>query len=56
MHPGSPLTPEVWLRDQFLSKALAQSQVVRRKKRDIERYVGMPAFLDERNRRGFRTV
>ena len=56
MHPGPPLTPEVWLRDQFLSKALAQSQVVRRKKRDIERYVGMPAFLDERNRRGFRTV
>ena len=56
MHPGPPLTPEVWLRDLFLSKSVAQGQMLRHKKRDIERYVGMPAFLDEMNRRGFRTV
>jgi len=31
-------------------------QIVRRKARDIERYVGMKRFLDELERRGFRAL
>lgn len=53
MH-GPPLTPDVWLRDLFLCKAVAEGHVIRRKRRDIERYVGMDRFTEEIRRRGFR--
>ncbi|MGD9862499.1 MAG: aspartate aminotransferase [Pseudodonghicola sp.] len=52
----SPLSPEIWLRDLFACKAVQQGQVVRRKLRDIERYVGLERFLQELESRGFRAV
>ncbi len=50
---NSPLSPEVWLRDLFTSKAVQQGGVIRRKARDIERFAGMELFLREIDRRGF---
>ena len=50
---NSPLTPEVWLNDLFSCKAVQQGGVIRRKRRDVERFVGMEAFLREVERRGF---
>lgn len=55
-NPASPILPENWLRDVFACKAVQQGQIVRRKTRDVERYVGMERFLDELHRRGFRAV
>ncbi|GHF67948.1 hypothetical protein [Seohaeicola zhoushanensis] len=53
---GSPISPETWLRDLFLCKAVAEGHVIRRKRRDIERYVGMDRFTEEVQRRGFRAL
>lgn len=53
---GSPILPENWLRDLFACKAVQQGQIVRRKTRDVERYVGMDRFLEEVRNRGFRAV
>ncbi len=53
---SSPLTPELWLQDMFASKAVQRGQVIRRKARDIERFVGMDLFRTELQRRGFRAV
>ena len=50
------LSPNIWLRDLFASKAVQQGQVVRRKRRDIDRYVGIDRFLQELESRGFRAV
>lgn len=55
-HAPSPILPETWLRDLFLCKAVQQGQVVRRKRRDVERYVGMARFLDEIRHRGFQAI
>jgi hypothetical protein len=55
-HPGSVLSPEIWLRDLFSSKSVTSGQVIRRKKRDIERYAGMELFLREARARGFQVV
>lgn len=52
----SPLSAEVWLQDLFSSKAVARGEVIRRKRRDIETYAGMDAFVAELRRRGFRAV
>jgi len=51
---ASPLSPEVWLNDLFASKAVNQGGVIRRKARDIERFVGMDRFMVEIDRRGYR--
>lgn len=51
--PGSALSADVWIRDVFACKAVQQGLVVRRKIRDIERYVGMECFLAEVRARGF---
>lgn len=51
-----PLCPDVWLRDLFACKAVQQGQVIRRKKRDIERFAGRDLFLAEVRRRGFQVV
>ncbi|MEN0079360.1 MAG: hypothetical protein AAF753_09645 [Pseudomonadota bacterium] len=40
----------------FSSKAAAQGGVIRRKLRDIERYVGRELFVAELHRRGFQAV
>ncbi|MFK7835876.1 MAG: N-(5'-phosphoribosyl)anthranilate isomerase [Sulfitobacter sp.] len=53
---ASPLTTHEWLIDLFGSRAAATGGVVRRKKRDIERYVGLAEFIDELARRGFHAV
>lgn len=50
------LTPERWLREVFACKAVQQGAVIRRRRRDIERVVGMETFLAEVARRGFRAV
>ncbi|KPU84239.1 hypothetical protein JI58_04960 [Marinosulfonomonas sp. PRT-SC04] len=55
-HHPSPLSPEIWLREVFASKSVQRGEVIRRKIRDIERYVGMEAFRKELRRRGFRAV
>ena len=53
---NSPLSAEIWLKDLFSSKAVAQGGVIRRKARDIERFAGMDLFMAEIHRRGFRVA
>lgn len=53
---ASPLSPEMWLRDLFSSKAVNNGGVIRRKARDVERFAGMEKFLAEVDRRGFRVA
>jgi hypothetical protein len=52
----SPLSPEIWLHDLFASKAVQQGDVIRRKARDIERFVGMEMFMREIHRRGYQVA
>jgi len=52
----SPLSSEEWMRHLFDSRAAQEGAVIRRKLRDIERYVGKEAFLHELQRRGFHAV
>jgi len=53
---NSPLSPEVWLKDLFASKAVQEGAVIRRKARDIERFVGMERFMAEIHRRGYQVA
>mgnify|MGYP005853186627 CR=1 FL=1 len=53
---NSPLSPEVWLHDLFTCKAVQQGGVIRRKARDIERFVGMDLFMREIHRRGYQVA
>tara|TARA_R110002073_G_scaffold92465_1_gene216739 strand:- start:35 stop:298 length:264 start_codon:yes stop_codon:yes gene_type:complete len=50
------LTAEHWILQVFSAKAAHEGGVVRRKIRDIERYVGFDAFLSELDRRGYSAV
>ncbi|WP_102109086.1 N-(5'-phosphoribosyl)anthranilate isomerase [Oceaniglobus roseus] len=50
------LAPEHFLADLFAAKAARQGGVIRRKRRDIERFYGVEAFLEEMRRRGFGVV
>lgn len=50
------LSPEAWLLHLFSSQAAREGSVIRRKVRDVERYVGRDAFLDEMQRRGYPVV
>lgn len=52
----SPLSPDVWLHDLFACKAVQQGGVIRRKARDVERFVGFTAFFAEIDRRGYQVV
>lgn len=52
----SPLSPEAWLYDLFASKAVQEGAIIRRKARDIERFVGMELFMREIHRRGFQVA
>ena len=56
MRTDSPLSPEMWLRDLFSSKAVNRGGVIRRKARDVERFAGMENFMAEVDRRGFRVA
>lgn len=51
-----PLSPEGWIRYLFASKAALEGGIVRRQVRDVERYYGRRAFLEEMKRRGFPVV
>jgi len=53
---NSPLSPEVWLKDLFASKAVQEGAVIRRKARDIERFAGMARFMAEIDRRGYQVA
>lgn len=44
------------MRNLFSSRAAAEGAVIRRKLRDIERFVGRDAFMAEIRRRGFQAV
>lgn len=48
-----PLSADAWVTDLFSSKAAREGAVIRRKLRDIERYVGRDAFEIELKRRGY---
>lgn len=50
------MSPQHWVTHVFSAKAAREGGVVRRKVRDIERYVGLAAFLEELDRRGFSAV
>jgi hypothetical protein len=56
--PAMPhyLSPDIWLRHLFSSQAAQEGGIIRRKVRDIDRYVGRDAFLAEMRRRGFAVV
>ncbi len=47
---------ETYLADMFGAKSVARGRVIRRKARDIDRYVGRSAFVEELERRGYRAV
>ncbi|MCR8826638.1 hypothetical protein [Pseudosulfitobacter koreensis] len=54
--PHGPFSPERYMLEIFSAKAARQGAVVRRKIRDIERYVGRDAFLREVQRRGYGVI
>ena len=56
MSPPDYLSPEMWLRHLFSAKAAHNGGVVRRKVRDVERFVGLAAFEREIARRGYFAV
>ncbi len=45
-----------WVSHLFSSQAAREGGVIRRKIRDVERFVGRETFLDEMKRRGFPVV
>ncbi|MEL7100102.1 MAG: hypothetical protein AAGM84_14855 [Pseudomonadota bacterium] len=49
-------TAETYLADMFGAQAVARGGVIRRKARDIDRYVGRGPFIAELERRGYRAV
>lgn len=50
------LSADQWIRHLFSSQAAQEGGVIRRKLRDIERFVGREIFLAEMRRRGFAVV
>jgi hypothetical protein len=53
-HP--PLSPQQFFSEFFGSNAARRGEVIRRKVRDVERYIGRDVFLDEMRRRGYPVV
>ncbi len=53
---ASPLDSDLFLRNIFACKAVQEGGVIRRKARDIEKFVGREAFRAEVERRGFQAV
>ena len=49
-------TPSEFFTEFLGSRAAVKGEVIRRKVRDVERYVGRQMFLDEMRRRGFPVV
>ncbi len=50
------LSADHWIAHVFASQAARDGGVVRRKVRDVERFVGRDPFLGEMQRRGFPVV
>ena len=50
------LSADHWVSHLFTSQAARQGGVIRRKVRDVERFVGREPFLEEMRRRGFPVV
>ena len=50
------LTPQQFFAETFVSKAAIIGEVIRRKVRDVERYIGRDALLTETRRRGYPVV
>lgn len=50
------LSAQQWLGHLFSAKAARDGGVVRRKVRDVERFVGRAAFEAEIRRRGYRAI
>ncbi|MES2434492.1 MAG: N-(5'-phosphoribosyl)anthranilate isomerase [Pseudomonadota bacterium] len=51
-----PISPQQFFLELFGSQAARGGAIVRRKVRDVERYIGREAFLSEAKRRGFPVV
>lgn len=51
--PPAFLSPDAFLLELFSSRQAREGGVIRRKVRDVERYVGREPFLEEMRRRGF---
>jgi hypothetical protein len=50
------MSSDQWISHLFSSHSAREGGVIRRKVRDVERYVGREPFLDEMKRRGFPVV
>ena len=48
--------PEAFLADVFGTHLVRDGKVIRRSLRDVERYFGRDAFVEEVYRRGFRAI
>jgi hypothetical protein len=53
---STPLSAERWMQHLFGSRAVRDGAIIRRKLRDIDRYVGRGRFEDELRRRGYHAV
>lgn len=51
-----PFTPQQFFSELFGSKAALDGEVIRRKVRDVERYIGRDALLAEARRRGYPVI
>lgn len=51
-----PITPQQFFTELFGSRAAMNGEVIRRKVRDVERYIGRELFLAETRRRGYPVV
>lgn len=51
-----PISAQQFFLELFGSQAAASGAIIRRKVRDVERYIGREAFLTEARRRGFPVV
>ncbi len=56
MSTMQPVSPQQFIAELFSSRAAATGAVIRRNARDIDRFVGREAFLEEMRRRGFSVV
>jgi hypothetical protein len=53
---SSSVTPAQFFAELFSSRAARKGEVIRRKVRDVERFVGRERFLAEMARRGYPVV
>ena len=51
-----PITPHQFFSELFGTRVTRNGEVIRRKIRDVERYIGRDAFLAETRRRGYPVV